>query len=115
VEIDTLDAMFEGVDLPGPVLLKLDVQGYEMAALRGARVLLNRVDAVLTEASFVPFYEGQALFDELHAWLTEAGFRLTGGAMSAVSQGRWEQGDFLYERRAMVSSGQGVSSIAAAA
>src|SRR5690606_12675394 len=52
VEVDTLDSMFEGVDVQGPVLLKLDVQGYELAALQGASGLLGRVDTVLTEASF---------------------------------------------------------------
>jgi FkbM family methyltransferase len=103
VEVDTLDAMFEKTGLMGPVLLKLDVQGYEMAALKGGRELLERVDAVLTEASFVPFYEGQALFDELHEWLTKAGFGLVAGAMSAQAGGRWEQGDFLYERMATVA------------
>jgi FkbM family methyltransferase len=115
VEVDTLDAMFATLDLPGPVLLKLDVQGYELSALKGATALLERVDTVLTEASFVPFYEGQALFDEVHAWLIDAGFRLAGGAMSAETDGRWEQGDFLYERRTRVHSGTGVSRMAAAA
>jgi FkbM family methyltransferase len=115
VEIDTLDAIFEDVELTGPVLLKLDVQGYELEALRGATALLERVDTVLTEASFVPFYEGQALFDEVHAWLTDAGFRLAGGAMSAETDGRWEQGDFVYERPTAVHSGADVSRIAAAA
>ena len=99
VEVDTLDAMFGDVELAGPVLLKLDVQGYELQALRGGRELLKHVDAVLTEASFVPFYEGQALFDELNLWLNEAGFHLVAGAMSSQAEGRWEQGDFLYERR----------------
>ena len=98
VEIDTLDAMFGEMELAGPVLLKLDVQGYELQALRGGRELLDRVDAVLTEASFVAFYEGQALFDELNQWLNEAGFHVVAGAMSAQAGGRWEQGDFLYER-----------------
>ena len=114
VEVDTLDAMFAKVDLPGPILLKLDVQGCELSALKGAMALLTRVDTVLTEASFVPFYEGQALFDEVHACLTDAGFRLTGGAMSAETAGRWEQGDFVYERPA-VAAPQAVPRAAVAA
>ena len=113
VDVDTLDGIFGGMELASPVLLKLDVQGFELEALKGAKELLGRVDAVLTEASFVPFYEGQALFDDLHALLTEAGFSLVSGAMSSQAGGRWEQGDFLYERDA-VGVGQAARGDAAA-
>ena len=100
VQVETLDSLLRGETLGGPVLLKLDVQGYELEALKGARELLGQVDAVLTEASFVPFYEGQVLFDELNGWLNDAGFHLVAGAMSSQAGGRWEQGDFVYERQA---------------
>jgi hypothetical protein len=81
------------------VLLKLDVQGFELEALRGATSLLERVDAVLTECSFVRFYEGQPLFEDILACLAPLGFRLSAGAISSRHAGRWEQGDFLFERR----------------
>jgi FkbM family methyltransferase len=99
VEIERLDALFGSQDLPGPVLLKLDVQGYELEALRGAGTFLERVDAVLTEVSFEEFYAGQVLFAELDAWLRDAGFTKSAGVPSAVKDGRWEQADYLYERR----------------
>ena len=99
VEVTTLDTAMAGVDLDGPVLLKLDVQGFELEALKGASSLLQHVDTVLTEASFVSFYDGQVLFDELHAWLKQAGFALVNGSISSRASGRWEQGDFVYQRR----------------
>jgi FkbM family methyltransferase len=99
IEVTTLDETFGDLDLQGPILLKLDVQGFELEALKGAERLLDQVDAVLTEASFVAFYEDQVLFDELNRWLNEAGFSLVSGSISSQAQGRWEQGDFLYERR----------------
>jgi hypothetical protein len=80
------------------VLLKLDVQGFELEALRGAERVLASVDTVLTECSFVPFYSGQALFDEVRDFLHERGFRLVGGAISAAHDRRWEQGDFVFDR-----------------
>jgi FkbM family methyltransferase len=98
VEVKPLDRLLEGVELARPVLLKLDVQGFELEALRGAEEVLASVDTVLTECSFVPFYSGQALFDEVRDFLDERGFRLVGGTISAAHERRWEQGDFVFER-----------------
>lgn len=67
VKVSTLDRVFSGVGLVKPVLLKLDVQGYEAQALRGAADTLKRVDYVVLEASFKPMYEGEMLFmDVVH-------------------------------------------------
>lgn len=59
-------------------ILKLDVQGAELKVLEGARNLLNagKIDAVFIESTFVPVYEGGALFSEVHAILNAAGFSL---------------------------------------
>jgi FkbM family methyltransferase len=98
VEVRTLDEVFDAARLAGPILLKLDVQGFELEALRGAEKLLAQVDTVLTECSFVPFYEGQALFDDVLQYLSLLGFRVVAGAISSAHDGRWEQGDFVFER-----------------
>lgn len=39
---------------PGPVLLKLDVEGYEHQVLKGARRTLENVDAIISEVSVAP-------------------------------------------------------------
>ncbi len=98
VAIRTLDEVFESIELAKPVLLKLDVQGFELEALRGAEKLLGRVDTVITECSFVPFYEGQALFGEILQFLAPHGFHVVGGQISSEYEQRWEQGDFVFER-----------------
>jgi FkbM family methyltransferase len=102
VEVRTLDEIFEPVQLARPVLLKLDVQGFELEALRGAGQVMASVDTVLTECSFVPFYEGQALFEDVQEFLHQHGFHLVGGAISSAHDRRWEQGDFVFERRSHV-------------
>lgn len=61
-----------------PVLLKIDVQGYEVQVLRGARMALSAVEACIVEVSTVPLYEGQARFSELVALLDEAGLIYSG-------------------------------------
>ncbi len=62
----------------GPIhAIKLDVQGAEVAAIRGAdRVLRESVVAVFSEAQFIPEYEGASLFGEIDAELRARGFTL---------------------------------------
>lgn len=58
-------------------LIKLDIQGGELAALRGARELLTTsVKLVYTEIMFNSLYEGGALFADLDRLLRECSFRL---------------------------------------
>jgi FkbM family methyltransferase len=57
-------------------LLKLDLQGYELHALRGGEALLRRTTLVLCEVEFVPLYDGQPLFGDIAAHLRQRGFRL---------------------------------------
>ena len=67
-----LDRVFqEPVDV-----LKLDLQGHEIAALEGAGPLLSTVKLLLTEVEFTPLYEGQPLFADVDAFLRARGFRL---------------------------------------
>jgi FkbM family methyltransferase len=90
------------VDLEGvqtPVLLKLDVQGFELEALRGCDSVLSRIEHIYVECSFVELYAGQALADEVIAWLRERGFRLTGVFnMSYDRLGRAIQADFMFRK-----------------
>lgn len=59
VELVTLDS--QSIDTTGYAfrLLKIDVQGHELAVLHGAMHLLGKIDAVLVELSFVQQYVGQ--------------------------------------------------------
>lgn len=56
------------------VLMKLDVQGYELRALLGSERTLEHVDLIEAELSLVPLYPGQALLEEVVAFLSERGF-----------------------------------------
>ncbi len=85
--------------LPRADVIKLDLQGYELPALRGATGLLPRVAAVAAEAALVPLYAGQALLPELEAFLEGFGFSLDG--MYDVFRngtGRIVSGDALFLR-----------------
>ena len=60
-------------DLPGPRLLKLDVQGTELDVLRGAGDSLRLIDEVFVECSFVELYIGQAYADDVVCFLRTPG------------------------------------------
>jgi FkbM family methyltransferase len=57
-------------------LMKLDLQGYELEALKGCGALLPRIKAITTEVEFVPLYEGQPLFGDIDIFLRQHGFKL---------------------------------------
>ena len=89
-------------EVVAPALLKLDVQGFELTALQGCEELLDRFDWVYAECSFIELYEGQALADEVIAWLRERGLRLVGVYnMARDRDGRAIQADFLFARHGL--------------
>ena len=63
------------IDLIPPVLLKLDVQGYEAKVLAGAERTLSRCDYVIIEMSMARMYEGETEFTDLLRLMNNYGFR----------------------------------------
>jgi FkbM family methyltransferase len=99
VPVTTVDALVDQHRLdPAAALLKIDTQGYESDVLDGAKATLSRFAAVQLEMSFVPLYEGQALFDELNRRVTAEGFVLftMSPGLSDAHTGRLLQSDVLY-------------------
>jgi hypothetical protein len=75
------------------------VQGFELPALAGCEGVLDRFAWVYVECSFMELYAGQALADEVIAWLRERGLRLSGVYnMAYDGEGRAVQTDFLFGR-----------------
>ena len=99
VRVERLENVMTGADIIAPALLKIDVQGYELEALKGCLGLLQLFNYAYVECSFVELYEGQALADEVIIFLNEQGFRLTGVYnLSYNKAGVAVQGDFLFQR-----------------
>lgn len=98
VQVSTLDAEFPDANaLAGPVLLKIDVQGFELAVLRGGPLLLAGVQWVYVELSFVELYSGQPLAPAIIRYLDDRGFEVTGVFnMLEGPNGEAVQADFLF-------------------
>ena len=76
LETDTLAAWAARSGVPGIDVLKLDVQGAELAVLRGAGELLDGVQALDLEVEFNPIYREQPLFGDIDVFLRAHGFVL---------------------------------------
>lgn len=68
----------QGAALAEPLVIKMDVQGFEAHVIRGGRGTFAKAAGVVLEVSLAPLYKGQPSFAELHSMLGELGFRFVG-------------------------------------
>lgn len=95
VDVVTLDEWAMRNDVMSVDFLWLDLQGAELAALRGAEHLLSQVRAIHTEVSLVNTYEDAPRYPLLRAWLAERGFHVEKEALP------WpDMGNVLFVRNA---------------
>lgn len=72
--VKRLDDVANELRLTDNILIKIDVQGFEDRVIKGGTQVISRAKIVLIENSFIPLYENQALFDDIHKLLTNLGF-----------------------------------------
>ncbi|MBA3848433.1 MAG: hypothetical protein C0502_00375 [Opitutus sp.] len=80
VRVETLDRYCAARRIACIDILKIDVEGFEIAVLRGASRLLaeKRVRAIYAEVSFTPGDTGQTQFNDFADELTRHGFVFSG-------------------------------------
>lgn len=92
----------EGVRaLPSPLLLKLDVQGYELEVLAGAAETLARTEVILSEVALLEYNKGSPLMHEVIVSLAERDFLpydICGGLRRSSDQALF-QTDLIFVRR----------------
>jgi len=99
VRVRRLGSVIARAEQQPPGLLQVDVQGYELACLGGCEDLLDGVDWVYVECSFIKLYTGRAVADQVITFLHEAGFRLVSvHHVSRDDVGAVVQGDSLFHR-----------------
>jgi FkbM family methyltransferase len=98
--VQRLDDLYENLQLSSPVLLKMDVQGFEKEVLKGATQSLPLIDYLLFESSFVQMYDGEPLFDEMHDFVKALGFEIIAPVGFLQSEKlQILQMDLLYKRK----------------
>ena len=60
IKIRKLDQILKNKKLKKPILVKIDVQGYELEVLKGAKKILSNIDFLLLEVSKNRMYNKQA-------------------------------------------------------
>ena len=98
VQVETLDAIFNGVELDTDILLKIDVQGSEKQVLDGGKETLQKVKVIIIETSYISLYKDQPLFEDVHDYLAKVGFRFHGnlGQLIHPIDGSILQGDSIF-------------------
>lgn len=101
VPMKTLDSLVREHDLPWPELIKMDIQGAELRALRGALQCLEHAEFVQTEFSLLPVQKDIPLLGELVVCLSQHGFRIFNvyGVCGRPLDGMPVQGEILFVRK----------------
>jgi FkbM family methyltransferase len=71
-ELRRIDTVIQSIK--GPVLLKIDAQGYELEILKGAENLLPKIDAILLEVAIIEINEGAPIIHEVLTFMKSIGF-----------------------------------------
>lgn len=76
IEIRVLDKIYAEDYLPYPDVIKLDVQGFELNVLKGARQVLSKAKYLVIELSYEEFYSGQPKLGEIIRFLEENNYSM---------------------------------------
>lgn len=75
IELRTLDNVLgDRIDLQGPILLKVDVQGHELDVIKGGKDFVQRCDVIILEIPLFGPWGGGSEFADYIAYMREIGF-----------------------------------------
>lgn len=78
IETDTLDNLLVDEIIAKPILIKIDVQGFEDKVIKGGKKMIENAEMIICETSFYELYNNQTLFGEIYSYLTSIGFEYKG-------------------------------------
>ncbi len=84
IQIRKLDNFISDVR-PDRLLIKVDVQGYEMHVINGGGKMIALADIIIIETSFQQLYKDQPLFGDIYDYFTNHGFYFAGNIEQLLS------------------------------
>lgn len=102
IRVTTIDKFLsDHTSLNKELLLKLDIQGFELEALKGSSNSLSQFRLIQVELSFIKVYEGAPLYREVISFLEEHNFELFTfiPAFVDAKTGRMLQADGIFVRK----------------
>ena len=83
VNIARLDDVVASLELREPILIKVDVQGFEDRVIDGGIRVFKQASVIIIELSIEELYKGQLLFDAIYQKLKSLGFHYHGNYTQA--------------------------------
>ena len=100
VKIKKLDQILKNTKLKKPILIKIDVQGFELEVLKGAKKTLPKIDYLLIEVSKNRMYKKQATEKEIINFLKKNKFKISKlSKWIAIKDTKYTQRDILFKRK----------------
>ena len=78
VQVKRLDDIQKELNIEYPLMIKVDVQGFEKKVIKGGIDVFSKAKILVLESSFQELYEGQPLFDDIYKLLIPMGFKFYG-------------------------------------
>jgi hypothetical protein len=70
----TIDSILKELGSAQPDLIKLDIQGYELEALKGASLAMEKAQAILMEVSIIDMYHNNPLLHDVTVFMSDRDF-----------------------------------------
>ena len=99
IQINTLDDCFENKNIKQPILIKIDVQGYELEVLKGSELMLKQTEYILLEVTESEMYKTQATEELIIKFLKKFNFRvMKTSKWNFIKKTNFKQRDILFKK-----------------
>lgn len=101
IKVSRLDSIATDLEVNEPILIKIDVQGFENKVISGGINLISRAKLLVVEMSIEPLYDNQPLFNDIYQMLLNLGFWYCGNydQLHHPDDGRILQVDSIFMKR----------------